>query len=45
MVASRRIFLAHAREDKELVRQLYRDLKAHGFDPWLEGYAWNWVTT
>jgi two-component system cell cycle response regulator CtrA len=32
----RRIFLAHAREDKERVRQLYATLKASGFDPWLD---------
>jgi DNA-binding winged helix-turn-helix (wHTH) protein len=31
-----RIFLAHAREDKERVRQLYSMLKASGFDPWLD---------
>jgi hypothetical protein len=31
-----RIFLAHAREDKERVRQLYATLKASGFDPWLD---------
>jgi TIR domain len=32
----RRIFLAHAREDKARVRQLYADLKIRGFDPWLD---------
>ncbi len=30
------IFLAHAREDKELVRQLYRKLKQEGYSPWLD---------
>ncbi len=36
MSARRRIFLAHAREDKPRVRKLYADLKARGFDPWLD---------
>jgi formylglycine-generating enzyme required for sulfatase activity len=36
MTTRRRIFLAHAREDKPQVRKLYADLKAHGFDPWLD---------
>ena len=31
-----KIFLAHAREDKPQVRKLYADLKARGFDPWLD---------
>ena len=31
-----RIFLAHAREDKAQVRQLYADLKARGLHPWLD---------
>jgi hypothetical protein len=31
-----KIFLAHAREDKAEVRKLYDDLKARGFDPWLD---------
>ena len=31
-----KIFLAHAREDKAQVRTLYADLKARGFDPWLD---------
>ena len=35
-MASRRIFLAHAREDKPQIRKLYADLKAKGFDPWLD---------
>jgi formylglycine-generating enzyme required for sulfatase activity len=36
MSARRRIFLAHAHEDKAQVRKLYADLKARGFDPWLD---------
>jgi formylglycine-generating enzyme required for sulfatase activity len=36
MTTRRRIFLAHAREDKLRVRALYDDLKARGFDPWLD---------
>lgn len=35
-IARRRIFLAHAREDKPQVRKLYADLKARGLDPWLD---------
>lgn len=31
-----KIFLAHAREDKEQVRRLYFDLKARGLNPWLD---------
>jgi formylglycine-generating enzyme required for sulfatase activity len=31
-----KIFLAHGSEDKPRVRNLYRDLKARGFDPWLD---------
>jgi hypothetical protein len=31
-----KIFLAHAREDKAQVRKLYADLRARGFDPWLD---------
>jgi two-component system cell cycle response regulator CtrA len=31
-----RIFLAHAREDKQRVRELYGALKGSGFDPWLD---------
>lgn len=31
-----RIFLAHASEDKVLVRGLYSKLKLTGFDPWLD---------
>jgi hypothetical protein len=34
--ARRRIFLAHAREDKLQVSKLYADLKARGLDPWLD---------
>jgi len=33
---SRRIFLAHASDDKEQVRRLCGDLKARGFEPWLD---------
>ena len=33
---SPRIFLAHAREDKPLVRKLYADLKKNGFSPWID---------
>jgi hypothetical protein len=36
MSTGRRIFLAHAREDKTQVRKLYADLKARGLDPWLD---------
>lgn len=36
MTTKNRIFLAHASEDKPQVRQLYNDLKARGFDPWLD---------
>jgi|GEM_PF-991187 len=36
MDGRRRIFLAHAREDKAQVRRLYEDLKSEGFDPWLD---------
>jgi hypothetical protein len=32
----RRIFLAHAREDKHRIRELYAALKRSGFDPWLD---------
>lgn len=35
MPTRRRIFLAHAREDKPQVRKLYADLEAGGLDPWL----------
>ena len=31
-----RIFLCHAKEDKEHVRDLYRQLKAAGYHPWLD---------
>lgn len=30
------IFLAHASEDKEYVRELYRKLKENGLEPWLD---------
>jgi hypothetical protein len=33
---TRRIFLAHAREDKPQVRKLHADLKARGLEPWLD---------
>jgi hypothetical protein len=36
MTTSTRLFLAHASEDKPAVRQLYRELKARGFAPWLD---------
>ena len=32
----RTIFLAHASEDKELVRDLYQKLKDYGLSPWLD---------
>jgi len=31
-----KVFLCHASEDKETVRQLYHQLKADGMDPWLD---------
>ena len=46
MTTSRRIFLAHAGEDRPAVQQLYQELKAWGFEPWLDvedlrpGQAW-----
>jgi formylglycine-generating enzyme required for sulfatase activity len=36
MTTSPRIFLAHASEDKPAVRRLHRELKARGFEPWLD---------
>ena len=36
MTQPRRVFLAHAREDKERVRALYKEIKARGFNPWLD---------
>lgn len=36
MTHNRRVFLAHAREDKERVRDLYKQLKQRGFSPWLD---------
>lgn len=36
MATENRIFLAHANEDKPKVRQLYKQLKAKGFLPWLD---------
>jgi formylglycine-generating enzyme required for sulfatase activity len=41
-----RVFLCHAKEDKARVRELYRQLKAAGYAPWLDevdllpGQAW-----
>lgn len=31
-----RVFLCHAKEDKQKVRDLYRHLKERGFQPWLD---------
>jgi hypothetical protein len=31
-----KIFLCHANEDKPKVREVYRRLKAEGFEPWLD---------
>jgi hypothetical protein len=31
-----KIFLAHASEDKDLVRDLHSRLRSHGFNPWLD---------
>jgi len=31
-----RVFLCHAKEDKRIIRDLYRKLKEVGFDPWLD---------
>lgn len=36
MTSSRRVFLAHANEDKPQIRQLYAALKDRGFEPWLD---------
>ena len=36
MTHSRRVFLAHSREDKERVRALYKRIKQRGFTPWLD---------
>ena len=36
MISRQKIFLAHAREDKAQVRKLHAELKARGFDPWLD---------
>jgi hypothetical protein len=35
-IITTRIFLAHATEDKDQVRELYSRLKAVGLDPWLD---------
>ena len=32
----RKIFLCHAKEDKPVIRRLYRRLKNDGYDPWLD---------
>jgi len=31
-----KVFLAYVQEDVEAAQRLYRDLQAHGFDPWLD---------
>lgn len=31
-----RVFLCHAKEDKERVRTIYKELKKRGFSPWLD---------
>lgn len=36
MSGHQRIFLGHASEDKPQVRELYDQLKSHGFSPWLD---------
>jgi hypothetical protein len=36
MMQPQRVFLAHAREDKERVRALYRQIRERGFSPWLD---------
>ena len=36
MTPKTRIFLAHASEDKDRVRDLYSKLVDHGFAPWLD---------
>jgi hypothetical protein len=36
MSTGTRISLAHASEDKQLVREIYSKLEAHGFKPWLD---------
>jgi hypothetical protein len=33
---NKRIFLAHVKEDKQLVREVYRRLNAAGLEPWLD---------
>ncbi|MDJ0717991.1 MAG: TIR domain-containing protein [Prochloraceae cyanobacterium] len=33
-----RIFLAHASEDKDEIKQLYERLKSQGYNPWLDVY-------
>ncbi len=35
-IKSDRIFLGHASEDKDAVRELYRKLQEKGFHPWLD---------
>jgi hypothetical protein len=36
MSTTTRIFLAHASEDKQRVRDIYSKLEARGFEPWLD---------
>lgn len=36
MTTTARIFLAHAKEDKATIRQIYDQLEARGFSPWLD---------
>ena len=36
MLTDNRIFLAHASEDKPQVKQLYKQLRERGFNPWLD---------
>ncbi|MGH1337296.1 MAG: TIR domain-containing protein [Aureispira sp.] len=43
---SKVVFLAHAKEDKEQVKELYQQLKKAGLDPWMDefdlGFGMNW---
>ena len=32
----KKIFVSYAREDLKTAKKLHTDLKAHGFDPWLD---------
>ena len=38
VIKQRRIFLCHASEDKSKVSELYHQLKAAGYHPWLDKY-------